>query len=510
MISRWSLISVVLLIIAGFGGFLIVRAPLFIEADSTKYLVGARFLSQGKGYVEFADGDLILYNRRWPPAYSAFIALGIKAGLSEVQSARFVNFIAWFILLLTWMAFLQRVFRSPLWATVAYFLSVLSWGLWMSISVVLSEPLFMAFLGLAGWALALAIDSETKTIRTKWLVLGALAIMGAGLTRYAGLPFIVATGLALLIAEVNKCEKFKSFLLLMIIAIGGNIAWMLRNRLLTGSATLFTSESFGLPSDLNASKLWHLFWREAVGIPQSWTHYVGWICLLLLGLLVVTLWLRHIQSDEEFGFPFKWLILSLTSYLMMLFVLQAFWSRYFWVLQPFVVAVLVKVVAFLHSQLRQQSLFSLRFCYLVLIVMLLLITITRLRRCVSVTEEVSQRHPVIDSITFEPFAKSKWVFQWVKFNCGDDNLIFSNFPDFIYFVTNCPSWGITENIKEIEEIAQKVKRNRNAYFVLYKDNLWRSYLLSWHEYCRILPHQVLYEDEYVIIARLQLPNRSKE
>lgn len=107
-----DLILIVLFIIALLGGLWVIQAPLYVSSDSTKYLLGARFLAQGKGYIEFADEDIVIYNRRWPPAYSAFIALGIKVGLSETQSARLVNFAAWCILVLAWMAFFQRIF-SP-------------------------------------------------------------------------------------------------------------------------------------------------------------------------------------------------------------------------------------------------------------------------------------------------------------------------------------------------------------------------------------------------------------
>lgn len=111
--------------------------------------------------------------------------------------------------------------------------------------MILSEILFVAFLGLVGLSLTIAISSKQGTsVRTIWLILGAFALMGVGLTRYAGLPIIAATGLAVLLTnELSKRERLKFFLILMAIALGGNFLWMLRNKFLTGQATLVTAES---------------------------------------------------------------------------------------------------------------------------------------------------------------------------------------------------------------------------------------------------------------------------
>lgn len=519
-----NLILIVLLIIPILGGLLVIQTPLYVSSDSTKYLLGARFLAQGKGYIEFADEDVIVYNRRWPPAYSTFIALGIKAGLNEIQSARLVNFAAWCILFLTWMAFFQRIFPN-FWTTIAYFLMLLSWGLWMNLSMILSETLFVAFLGLVGWSLTVAMSSEQEaSIRTRWLILGAFALMGVGLTRYAGLPIIIATGFAVLLTtELSKRERLKAFSILMAISLGGNFLWMLRNKFLTGQATLITAGSaVSSLYQLNLSyipQLCYRLWREAVGTPYSLACYLGWIFPLLLVLLGITLWNRRSQL-KRLDFASIWIILSVIFYLAMLFILQASDSRYLWVLQPFTVAILVKVISFLHHQLQGKPLFSvIQCCYVAFASILLLTTVTRMSRCITTIDQILQRKPSFDNVTVEPFCNSQWVFQWVKLNYRKGDLMFSNFSDFIYFVTNCPCWGINE-IEKIYGISGEVKDiitkgifqgRKNIYFILYKDNLWRkSYLLPWQEYCRIFPHQVIREDKNAIIIRLLLPKPQKE
>jgi len=230
------------------------------------------------------------------------------------------------------------------------------------------------------------------------------------------------------------------------------------------------------------------------------------------------IWCERLQL-KKLKFAFIWIILSLFFYLLMLFTIQTDESRYFWVIQPFMVAILIKVTEFLYQRLQGKSLFSITWCcYVILAAILILSTISRFRRCISSIEKILQRESFLDNATFEPFRKSPWVFQWVRLNYQVGNLMFSNFADFLYFVTNCPCWGIDKNeviwglSEKMEDIITKRISGgvKNIYLILYKDNLWRSYLQPWQEYVNMFPYQVVREDENAIIVRLQLHQYDKE
>jgi len=200
-----------------------------MSTDSMIYIGGAQQLLAGKGYAD-AGG---LANPTWPPMMSFVLVPIVWTGVDAVQAARVLNALVFAATIVVAGLWILRQTRSRALAVlvgalvaVSPLLAMARW-LW-------SEPLFILLIVLYLWALTALCD------RPSWrLLVVAAALAGAAcLTRYIGFTLIpVGVCMLLLCPQLSLRKKIARCLAFGLVASLPLVAWLARNRALTGTLT---------------------------------------------------------------------------------------------------------------------------------------------------------------------------------------------------------------------------------------------------------------------------------
>ena len=187
------LLPAVLFGFAAFWGVIEVTEPPGpgLDPDALAYLGTGNSLAHGHGLrvpsSGWASTDTMAPLVHFPPGFPATIALGITAGATPVNAARFVEAAAAAVTAVS-VVLAAGAAGGVIAALMALGIAAFTPAFVMVHAGVLSEPLFLALLALFTWQLS----RERRGVDMKrTLVLGALAA-GATLVRYAGASLVVA------------------------------------------------------------------------------------------------------------------------------------------------------------------------------------------------------------------------------------------------------------------------------------------------------------------------------
>jgi hypothetical protein len=122
---------------------------LAISPDSVDYLSAARSLGLGRGFVGYTGEQMT----SWPPLFPVLLALFQQLGLSPLGAARLLNAALWGVTTLLAAVWIASVTRSVLLASLAALWIALSPMLLYYASMLWSEPLFVALVVAALYAL---------------------------------------------------------------------------------------------------------------------------------------------------------------------------------------------------------------------------------------------------------------------------------------------------------------------------------------------------------------------
>ena len=165
-----------------------------IAYDSFGYLSGAENLLRGQGYSHVTGLGEIEPTNQWPPLFSLAITPFGFAGLSVSEGARWLNALLFGINILLIGYFVYR--NTTFWPAIfASLITLTSIDLIRLHTTAYSEPLYF-FLGLTGLYF---LDNYLNTSRTRPLIISALLISAATLTRYIGFTLIVTLCISILI-----------------------------------------------------------------------------------------------------------------------------------------------------------------------------------------------------------------------------------------------------------------------------------------------------------------------
>jgi hypothetical protein len=168
-----------------------------LDPDALAYLGSAVSLANGHGYQVpsslWAASDTTAPLAHFPPGVPTSIAIGIKAGATPINSARFIEAASAAVAVI---AIILTTTAAGLAASgfVAVVLFAVTTTAVICHASVLSEPLFLALLMLFIWQLALERSSQ------RTIALGAIAA-AAALVRYAGISLVGAAILDALLAS---------------------------------------------------------------------------------------------------------------------------------------------------------------------------------------------------------------------------------------------------------------------------------------------------------------------
>ncbi|MDK1028916.1 MAG: hypothetical protein QGD88_07590 [Anaerolineae bacterium] len=241
IVALWSRIKVfpyiiLLAFLALVGGVLLKTfTPMGLGQinDSTAYIAGARSILLGLGYSEIwlaTDPEPIIH---YPPLLSSILAFIGIFGLDPVRGIRVLNIFLYIsnIFLLGILGWRMTGYRVA--GLVLAFGFSLDGVLLRLHAFVISEPLFIFLLIISLIILDRFFEHESKSL----LFLAGLSTGLAILTRYLGLT-LLATIIVLLFLRLSTWrKKFLAITIYLSSALPLFIAWVVRNKLLTGIAT---------------------------------------------------------------------------------------------------------------------------------------------------------------------------------------------------------------------------------------------------------------------------------
>jgi hypothetical protein len=205
-----------------------------ITHDGLFYLDAAHAFARGQGLSWVGSGGQLKPLVHFPPFYPLLIGLLVRLGISPAEAARWVS------------AALFGLNASLLgtcvyWATRRLWMGLVASLIWLASPVLLSahlaamsEPLYLA---LMIFGLISAASSIVRPSRPT-LVLSAIAVSLAWLTRWVGASLVVAFAIALLtLSRAPLHSRLRSAGIFLAIASVPMAIWLARNVALTGSPT---------------------------------------------------------------------------------------------------------------------------------------------------------------------------------------------------------------------------------------------------------------------------------
>jgi hypothetical protein len=228
-----------------------------ITPDAIVYVTSARNLADGYGLVLAVDGLAYTPVTHHAPFYPFLLgSLGV-VGIAPVVIARWLNtllFAANILLVVLLGAVNSKQYsvnsepdqaddrlpltghRSPIaiWLPLVGGLLLLPAPMLEVHAYALTEPLFLLLLLAALWLLTAYLE----TAAPRYLLLTAVLLALACLTRYAGLAFVLAAGLALLLWDAGPLRQRLGRALLLGAVAGLPLAlWLIRNQVVAGTGT---------------------------------------------------------------------------------------------------------------------------------------------------------------------------------------------------------------------------------------------------------------------------------
>lgn len=230
-------ISLGVLAILGISLFLWGTAPhgIGIRTDSVAYLWSARDLAQGIGLGTVDAFGKFKPLNHFPPMYPTLLAALEGLGVSGLEAARWLG--ALFVglnILLSGLILAQLTNRS-FWLSIIGVLVLFFFpAVWETSLYAMTEPLFIVC-SLTG---VLCLDNYSGNHQSRWLWFAAVLLGLSFFTRYIGIAVIVAGALFILFQrKIGARRKALDILILGSVSVVPMLVWLIRNTLLTGSAT---------------------------------------------------------------------------------------------------------------------------------------------------------------------------------------------------------------------------------------------------------------------------------
>jgi len=221
--------------------------------DSLAYLMAARSIA--------SPADILSLGNHWPPLYPLAISLASAVTGDVISGSRFLHcslYAANICMLALWCRTHEEQLNWPGMLAVLFF--ALSPFIFLYHYMSLSEALFLFVL--QAFLLSFRAQLHNNTPLTLILCTTLLGLLV--LTRYAGIAFVGAAGLWLLLqAEGHLTYRFKRALVFGTLSLSLPTAWLLA-RVLAGDAGTPRELHFHL---IDAQRLQHFF-----SVPLGWLH----------------------------------------------------------------------------------------------------------------------------------------------------------------------------------------------------------------------------------------------
>lgn len=264
---------------------------LAISPDSVDYLAAARSLGLGQGFIGYTGERMT----SWPPLFPALLALFQQLGLPVLGATRVLNALLWGGTTLMAALWIASVTRSTVLALLAALWLALSPMLLLYASMLWSEPLFVALVVAALYALTRCLAAPS------WgnVILAAVLAGAATQQRYAGaITVIVGTfGLMLLRRDVGFLRRVPAAFVYGLIASAPTAIWLARNLRLSGTLTGERLASIFGPREIIAQSLSSIGETVLPSRLHALSEPVG--AIILLAAVAAPLLIRLRRRDDR-------------------------------------------------------------------------------------------------------------------------------------------------------------------------------------------------------------------
>ncbi len=263
------------------GSFLVLlstnRHGAMLSPDSVGYLGMARNMAAGAGFLSYNGTPVTVQ----PPLYPALLALvGKMGGVDPFSFAHLLNAALFgLIVYLGGLLTLRHLSSFPAFALTGTLATTFSYPLLQVSVCAWSEPLFIFFM-LLGFLFA---QSYMEKRDAASLLLFAVSVALASLTRYIGITLMVWGMFVVLVSNRDRPSKGAAHLLLYVLVAAGPLGWWLFRNYST-SGTVFgprPSAVYTLSQCLNAAFGTLANWYVPSGItgplPPSYGHYAVYV-----------------------------------------------------------------------------------------------------------------------------------------------------------------------------------------------------------------------------------------
>ncbi|MCP4139458.1 MAG: phospholipid carrier-dependent glycosyltransferase [Chloroflexi bacterium] len=444
--------------------------------DAISYIAASRALLNGQGFTRIWLATATEAITHWPPFFSFLLATISRIfDIDPYRSARVLNTIifganAGILALLGY-----KMTRSQLAGVFLSLLFLSNSALLRLHAQALSEPLYI-FIGLLAFLvfvrafefrphpnlppqgegrspLSLRERAEGEG-SSKWLILAGFLAGLSYLTRYAGLSLLATFIVAILILRPNWQKPFRSLAFFLVGAIPPILVWMIRNKLVSGSATNRALAWHPVTVD-NAQRGLKSFFSFIVPSPALRASWIENYSLLAIILSVITLYLLfwlirsglgYFSSPEKIThseiIPFI-TTLYIFSYMGSLLISLSFFDAATplndRILSPVYISLFVIFVYFIHRLSQQGKIASRIFAWGFALFLLGTFLITQVQ-----TVKILQESP-------HGFASWRWrespVLEAIR-NLPDDVEIHTNQPTAVYFWTDRPVYRLWDEQPE--------------------------------------------------------------
>jgi len=453
--------------------------------DAISYIAASRALLAGQGFTRIWLASGLEPITHWPPFFSFSLAtLSRVSGIEPYRSARVLNTLifganAGILGLLGYKmtkSHLAGILLSTLFLSNSSFLRLHAQAL--------SEPLYLFISLLAFLAFYKAFEilphagvnspplggrcPQDRGGQHKYLILAGLLTALSYLTRYAALSLLATLIVAIFILRPTWRKRFSSLAFFLAGALPVILTWMLRNKLVGGSATNRIIEWHPVTAE-NAQRGLRAFFLFIVPLQElraNWFENYSFLAIILsLITLILLFWLlprglRYFFTPKENTQPeilsfmtALYIFGYMGSLLVSLSLFDAATPLNDRILSPIYVAFLIMAVYFIHKLFGQGKIVTQIFSVALSISFLAIFSFAQVNT-VKLLRESAQG-----------FASWRWrestVMEAIR-TLPDDTLIYTNQPPAVYFWTDRPAMMIWD-----VEYMQEALRSKNAALAIF-------------------------------------------
>ncbi|NMC53127.1 MAG: phospholipid carrier-dependent glycosyltransferase [Chloroflexi bacterium] len=285
----WWVLGLLGLMCAGLMAY-ITRHGIGVINDSVLYVLGARNLLAGNGYVRFSGDFSPVPITNFPPLYSLTLALLSLPGLDPLATAQYfsVFLFAANVMLMGFMA--RKITASNWFGWLAAGLMAVSEPLMRIHTFAMTDGYFL----LISFGVLFSMANHLKTDKWGWIALSGLLSGLAFITRYVGAALFGTVLVMVLLFRADWRKKLSSAGIYLAAGLPLALAWMLRNQAVQGNVANRQAAFHLIPAakiEEGMRFLWEWLLPDVGGLvgkvlPAASIAFYGFLAVTALGSLI--------------------------------------------------------------------------------------------------------------------------------------------------------------------------------------------------------------------------------